>query len=566
MIRASAPEFADQLEAEMTAILAAAEAIPAPFDQAILGGDTAPGRLAIKAAIDALLACAKTLSKATAAAGLLPAPPVGVPAILKSNTSSIGLFLLIIALFSPRTQAQVTTTITTRHAFGQPVGNLDTDATRRFFLGNSFFNHNWVIAPSSTTGRDGLGPLFNMRSCSSCHLRDGRGELPAEGSPLRSAILRLGIPGVDERNGIPPEPVYGSQFQGLAIPKAKPEGDAIVHYEFTTEIFADGTKIQLSKPIVSLTHLNYGPLHPELLTSLRIAPAIHGGGLLEAIPESAILAQADPDDADGDGISGKANHGWDVRSGQRRIGRFGWKANQPDLMQQVAAAFRDDIGITSDIFPEESTTATQAASLGNLADGGKPELDALKLEAVTFYCQTLAVPAPRNQDDPQVLRGATLFREAKCSACHTPTWVTSPDAVIPQLAGQEIHPFTDLLLHDMGPGLADARPDFEAGGSEWRTPPLWGIGLNQTVNGRVNFLHDGRARTLLEAIMWHDGEAAASRQHVRQMSAADRAALLAFLNSLRTPVGCCFLPLSPSSPLIPTRASVTRRWPILLPM
>jgi CxxC motif-containing protein (DUF1111 family) len=255
---------------------------------------------------------------------------------------------------------------------------------------------------------------------------------------------------------------------------------------------------------------------------------VFGLGLLEAIPEATILALADEGDQDGDGISGKANYVWDVQKNGLSLGRFGWKANQPTLIQQVASAYHDDMGITTSLLPRENSDG-QSQYDGR---GDDPELSDEILDVVTFYVQTLAVPARRDLDDPLVQRGEQLFDNARCSACHIPTLQTGTLSDVPEVSNQTIQPFTDLLLHDMGPGLADNRPDFLATGSEWRTPPLWGIGLVKVVNGHTNFLHDGRARGLLEAILWHGGEAEQSREAVQEMSTNDRDALIAFLESL----------------------------------
>jgi CxxC motif-containing protein (DUF1111 family) len=256
-----------------------------------------------------------------------------------------------------------------------------------------------------------------------------------------------------------------------------------------------------------------------------------GGAGLHGLCTGAAGEVAGPDDTDGDGISGRVNHVWDVEHREVRVGRFGWKANQPSLRQQNAGAFRGDIGITSDLFPEEDCPPAQAECRA-APSGGAPELDAWKLEQVTFYTRMLAVPARRDVDHPEVLRGRRLFRELRCASCHVPRHETGtmPDA--PELSGQTVFPYTDLLLHDMGPELADDRPDFEATGREWRTPPLWGLGLVRTVNRHTRFLHDGRARSLEEAILWHGGEAEHSRERFRDLSAPERAALLRFLESL----------------------------------
>jgi CxxC motif-containing protein (DUF1111 family) len=256
-----------------------------------------------------------------------------------------------------------------------------------------------------------------------------------------------------------------------------------------------------------------------------------GLGLLEAIPERTLLALADPDDRDGDGISGRPNRVWDWAQQRQVMGRFGWKANQPTVAQQATGAFLGDIGITSALFPRQNCTAAQARC-STVPTGGQPEISPERLDPVIFYSRTLAVPARRDLDDPVVQRGERLFAQAQCGRCHIPTLHTSPVNELPTLSHQTIHPYTDLLLHDMGAELSDERPDFDATGREWRTPPLWGIGLVFTVNGHTNFLHDGRARNVTEAILWHGGEAEAAREHFRHLPRPDREALVRFLESL----------------------------------
>ena len=269
------------------------------------------------------------------------------------------------------------------------------------------------------------------------------------------------------------------------------------------------------------------------MISPRIAPAVFGMGLLEAIAEAEIRARADPADADGDGISGRVNEVWSVEAGGFALGRFGWKANVSTVLQQSAGAFHGDIGITSSLFPEENCPAAQTACGGapdGAANATEREVTDDRLEQVAFYTRTLAPPAARDYEERE--SGAALFFAAGCHRCHTPRHVTATDYMIDALAGQTIFPYTDLLLHDMGAGLADGRPDFEASGSEWRTAPLWGIGLIPTVNGHTRLLHDGRARDVAEAILWHGGEAEASREAFRSLSAEEREALIEFINSL----------------------------------
>jgi CxxC motif-containing protein (DUF1111 family) len=420
---------------------------------------------------------------------------------------------------------------TSREAFGFPAANLSADERRAFFTGNALFNRNWVAAPASTSGIDGLGPVFNARSCSACHLRDGRGAPPeGPGDDGVSLLVRLSVPGGDPMRGTVPEPRYGSQLNPFGVLGVPGEGRLVLAYDERTGVFRDGVPFGLRAPVHELVDLAFGPLDATALTSARVGPAIFGLGLLAAVPDDTLVDLADPNDADADGVSGRPNLVWDGGSETAALGRFGWKANVADLEEQTAGAFLGDIGITTPRFPEDDCPAVQTACQA-APNGGTPEADARVLELVTFYVATLAVPARRDVDDPIVRQGEALFARAGCAACHVPTLVTG-DAAVAALADQVIHPWTDLLLHDMGAGLADDRPDFDAGGREWRTPPLWGIGLVPVVDGHTLFLHDGRARNLEEAILWHGGEGARARAAVVRMPAPARAALLRFLESL----------------------------------
>lgn len=420
----------------------------------------------------------------------------------------------------------------TPDAFARSAPDLTREQRRAFNVGNSFFNDNWVAAPASAEGRDGLGPLFNATNCSGCHFRDGRGRPPAEvGGKLESMLVRLSAESAERDGKDVDDPVYGGQFQDKALPGIPREGDVRITYTEIPRTYADGTAYSLRQPTVELINLQYGPLaaHPRM--SARVAPAMIGLGLLEAIPEEQILAHIDPDDRDGDGIRGHANHVHDVRRNATVLGRFGWKAGQPTVEQQSAAAFNGDIGITSSLFPKDHATPSETAALA-APNGGEPELSDHKLRRVTDYGRTLAVPARRNTADLHVRRGKALFGAINCAACHVADYTTGEVADSPALANQKIHPYSDLLLHDMGEGLADHRPEAEAGPRDWRTAPLWGVGLIQTVNGHDLLLHDGRARGLAEAILWHGGEAEAAKQAFIHLPKTDRDALLAFLNSL----------------------------------
>ena len=425
-----------------------------------------------------------------------------------------------------------------QNAFSLPSANLSPSRRLDFSVGNSFFRNPWVTAPATTTARDGLGPLFNTNACQNCHIKDGRGHPPApDAISSVSMLVRLSIPAGSEhaaiiqRLGVLAEPTYGGQLQDMANPGVAPEGKGRVSYSTQQVSFADGTQVELRQPSLEISQLGYGALHPDTLFSARIAPPMIGLGLLEAIPEAAILANADPDDRNGDGISGRANQVWDREQQRTVLGRFGWKAGQPTLNQQNAEAFANDMGLTSGLVSQDNCTAAQI-DCRSAPHGGEPEVSDNILASVLFYTRNLGVPARRGADRPQVLAGKNLFYQAGCQGCHTPQFTTAADAAEPELAHQLIRPYSDLLLHDMGEGLADNRPEFLASGREWRTPPLWGIGLTETVNGHTQFLHDGRARNLLEAILWHGGEAESAKQQVLTFNADERSALLAFLNSL----------------------------------
>ncbi len=440
------------------------------------------------------------------------------------------------------TAGAATAFVTGRNAFSMPLPLLDDAENARFAVGNSFFRRNWVEAPASTTARDGLGPHFIARSCGGCHVQDGRGAPPdarkGQGEQPVALLVRLSVPGVGAHGGVLPDPVYGDQLNNAAVQGVRPEGQVRIRYQNLQGQFADGTRYTLQKPLYRLTGLAYGPLAPGAMLSPRIAPQIAGVGLLEAISDADILANAAAQAAAAGPIKGQANHVWDDFAQAMRIGRLGWKANQASIASQTAGAFLGDMGITSTLHPQESCTPTQkdclAAPRG--AQGKAAEIDDRTLSDVVFYQATLAPAARRKPNDAQVLRGQALFAQAQCGSCHRPSYITGapPFAQLssPKLQGLKIWPYTDLLLHDMGPDLADGRPDFAANGQQWKTPPLWGVGLIPAVNGHRRLLHDGRANGVLEAILWHGGEAQAAKRQVQQFNARDRQALVAFVESL----------------------------------
>ncbi len=405
----------------------------------------------------------------------------------------------------------------TSAAFSTPAPNLSATAFEKHMAGDVSFESIFVTAPA--TNNAGLGPIYNDVSCVSCHTLDGRGDKPS--------VFRVSIPGTDAHGGPNPAPGFGGQLQDKAVFGVLPEGKVDINYIEEFYKYPDGSSYSLLRPVYTISD-TYISLPPGTMLSVRAAPPVFGLGLLEAITEADILAAADEFDLNGDGISGKVNYVWDVASGTAKIGRFGWKANQPHLDQQTAGAFSGDMGITSTLFPVES-------AYGQIQDDGMgddPEIDFEFLDITSFYTKTLAVPAPRGLEKPNVMLGKQLFFEIGCENCHRQKWTTGIATGIPELSNQTIYPYTDMLLHDMGPGLADNRPDYLATGSEWKTRPLWGIGLTAVANGHTRFLHDARARNLEEAILWHGGEAEKATNAFKNLNANERAALIAFLEAL----------------------------------
>ena len=419
----------------------------------------------------------------------------------------------------------------TSRAYEQPAPNLDDDWLELHLTGDRAFDAVFVTPPA--TVNPGLGPLFNNASCTGCHIKDGRGM--AEKGQLLVRVSLARESSMDDTSetelvlhehyhpeaavslgNAPSVPGIGTQIQDQGVYGYSPEAQVQMVWQEQPGTYADGTSYSLRSPQLQITRPDGQPLPDEILTSPRIPSPVFGLGLLEAVPDQTLLDLADPDDRNGDGISGRPNYVWDVVKQAEVVGRFGWKANNPDLLQQSASAYVNDMGVTNSLFPEPDRSS---------------EIDAATLKAATVYVQTLAVPARTLLDDPQAQRGEQLFTAANCAGCHIPTLRTG-NHEIPALVNQTIHPYTDLLLHDMGTGLADNRPDFQATGTEWRTPPLWGIGLTQTVLPYSGYLHDGRARTLEEAILWHGGEAEAAKEFFRTLSEDDRNALIRFLRSL----------------------------------
>ena len=434
----------------------------------------------------------------------------------------------------------------TGDAFSQFSGNMPFERQMSFNLGNALFTKSWVPAPASTLASDGLGPLFNARGCQDCHLKDGRGHAPKD--PNESAVsmfLRLSVPGggnsaeIKDWLATQDEPTYGGQLQDFASTGMSAEGKMRIDYTEVPVTLADGSVVSLRAPKYSVVDLAYGPMAKDVMLSPRVAPQMIGLGLLEAIPEADILARVDENDADNDGISGRASIVPVGSGGKPMLGRFGFKGGKASIRDQSAAAFQGDMGLSTALHTDPWGDCTAAQEACRVAISGQEtgmrdglEVDHQSLDLVTFYARNLGVPERRSVDDPTVLRGKQVFYNLGCTNCHTTKYVTDRLKDQPEQSFQLIWPYTDLLLHDMGPGLADNRPEGRATGSEWKTPPLWGIGMTQQVSDHTEFLHDGRARNLLEAVLWHGGEAQAQRDAVIALPKDERDAIIAFLESL----------------------------------
>lgn len=398
-----------------------------------------------------------------------------------------------------------------------PAWHLDPDRQLDFYTGMSFFRLPWVRAPSSTTARDGLGPLFNAHSCESCHRNGGRGRSLLDDPHSAAVVARISV----EREGrLGPHPRYGSQLQRKATFRPDGQGEGSVTMSVEDVPRPDGSSLRAPRITIAL-HDSAEPTD-HWRVSARVAPALLGLGLIEAIPAADVMAGADTADADGNGVSGRPH--WRGDGESRALGRFGWKALHATVASQTGAAFRDDIGITNPAFPAEVCTQLQAtcASLPTGAGEEGVEIPAKLFDYVVHFVSHM--PPPRaGKLDERVQRGRALFSRVGCADCHRPHFET--------VYGR-IWPYTDLLLHDMGPGLADRRPEGDASGSEWRTPPLWGVGTQKKVSGHTTLLHDGRARNVREAILWHGGEGAASRSRFLAARADEQRDLIAFVRAI----------------------------------
>lgn len=453
---------------------------------------------------------------------------------------------------------QASTSTSPFPSFEKPVANLPEELKTDFYTGKALAEQPWVKAPTTTTARDGLGPIYNARTCMTCHVKGGKGKVPLQPDrELFTAFVRISVPGNNPYLGVQPEPVYGDQLQTQSVSLAHqlrhtgqnnfrkndvpPEAYVYIQWVESTFTYPSGETLPLRRPELNIQNLGYGDLHPNTLFSLRNASSIGGMGLLESIPEQAIRNLADPEDKNQDGISGKPNIVWDNKRAQPALGRFGHKANRPNLDVVVAAAFAGDVGISNPLFPQQPCTAKQTLCVGQPTGNDKEgvELPQPLLDLVTLFSRNLGMPKRTvlQKEDPLLAereKGRELFYSLGCASCHNPSFTTGEQQHndLAHLSNQIIWPYTDLLLHDMGSGLADNRPDFLATGSEWRTAPLWGIGLLKSINGNAELLHDGRARTIEEAIVWHGGEAEKTKQAFAHLAKLQREQLITFVESL----------------------------------
>jgi CxxC motif-containing protein (DUF1111 family) len=406
-----------------------------------------------------------------------------------------------------------------------PIPTLNNSEIDIFVLGKSFFTTPWVEAPSATTARDGLGPLFSANTCVSCHPENAKGSVyNKKGHISRSLVTRLSInhKNTNSTIGFNPEPIYGSQLSINATYGVPYEGKPSRSY-VDKIVLLKNREVILQQPIYGVTDLQYGPLSKDVVISQRVPPALIGLGLLEQISDEQLLANEDIDDKNRDGISGKANRVYSPQTSQIEIGRYNWKASASTLKNQVAGAMSNDMGLTSPLFPEESCTKSQKKCL--ISPKGREQFDVpmKRLDAVSFYLKNLELPQHKQNQD--YINGLKIFKQISCSSCHIPSFSLNN--------GKIIHPFSDLLLHDMGKNLADGRVEFQASETEFRTPPLWGISIYKKIlKDKVNFLHDGRARTIEEAILWHDGEAQKSKNNFINLLPKQQKMLIDFLERL----------------------------------
>jgi len=459
----------------------------------------------------------------------------------------ISLFFLTTVIKSEENTFQSggeTTNITNnRNSFSLPAKNLPEYLIVDFLVGDALFGRIWEDSRfTSNNAKDGLGPFFSARSCEGCHINDGRGHLPEDiygDVDSISVVVHLAKNKIDnyKKTKNIPDKIYGSQISEFSVEGIPKEADINFSYDYTIGAFENGMIYELRKPKIILSNFNYGEIDRETKFSARVAQPLIGLGLIESIKDEDILVNVDEFDLNGDGISGKANKVWNDISNSHSLGRFGWKASQPTILQQVADALFNDMGLSNPLYTKPSNCTKFQVECSDAIDGNSKEYDGFEisnqqLNLMSFYSMQLGVPARRNIKNKDVIAGKKLFFELSCNSCHTEKFVTGTHSDYDNLNQQTIYPYSDFLLHDMGEGLADSIDEYEASGSEWRTTPLWGLGLTETVSGRKTYLHDGRARNLIEAILWHGGEANRARMEFEKLEKIQINQLVSFLQSL----------------------------------
>ncbi len=428
-----------------------------------------------------------------------------------------------------------------KNSFSLSSRNLDEHMRINFLVGNALFERMWEDSSiSKNIAKDGLGPFFSARSCESCHINDGRGHIPLTNKEDKISVVIQISQNIEQSNDYIKnidDDTYGGQISEFSVKDVLKEADIIIDYKYSLEMYEDGRVVELRRPIIKIDNLNYGEFNESTTFSARIAQPMIGLGLIEHISEQSLLMNEDIDDTNKDGVSGKANKVWDIQKEKSAIGRFGWKAAQPSVYQQTADAFYHDMGLSNKLYSNPFNCTSKQEECTKAISGNSEEYDDLEvssdqLDLVTFYSSQLGVPARRSINAENVKKGKEIFFALNCNSCHVESFTTGDSGSHANLNNQIIYPYSDFLLHDMGESLSDGVSEFLAQGSEWRTPPLWGIGLTNVVSDEYGYLHDGRARTIEEAILWHGGEAKEIIQNYKKLKKIEVNQLLSFINSL----------------------------------
>ena len=428
-----------------------------------------------------------------------------------------------------------------KNSFSLSSRNLEEHMRINFLVGNALFERMWEDSSiSKNIAKDGLGPFFSARSCESCHINDGRGHIPITNKEDKISVVIQISQNIAQSNDYIKnieDDIYGGQISEFAVKDVLKEADIIIDYKYSLAMYEDGRVVELRRPIIKIDNLNYGQFNESTTFSARIAQPMIGLGLIEHISDQSLLMNEDIDDTNNDGVSGKANKVWDIQREKLAIGRFGWKSAQPSVYQQTADAFYNDMGLSNKLYDNPFNCTSKQEECTEAISGNSEEYDDLEvsndqLDLVTFYSSQLGVPVRRNITAENVKKGKEIFFALNCNSCHVESFTTGDSGSHANLNNQIIYPYSDFLLHDMGESLSDGVSEFLAQESEWRTPPLWGIGLTNIVSEEYGYLHDGRARTIEEAILWHGGEANEIIQNYKKLKKNEVNQLLSFINSL----------------------------------